>query len=58
MNAALDVFNQAIKQLPDNQTIIVNMARILLQDIKTSGANAEKLRQARIYIDKAVSTRR
>jgi len=54
LNAALEVFSQAIRQLPNNQTIILNMAKILLHDIKTCGANTEKLRQARIYINKAV----
>ena len=52
---ALAVFEEAITKMPDNQTIILNMAKITVHDIKTSGtATPGKMMNAQAYINKAI----
>ena len=50
---AIKVLEEAIKKMPDNRTINLNMAKILLHDIKVSGYDKDKLKQAGICINRA-----
>ncbi|MFA6052700.1 MAG: tetratricopeptide repeat protein [Methylobacter sp.] len=54
IDEALAVFEEAIEKMPDNQTIILNMAKIMVHDIKTSGGTQEKILNAQAYINKAI----
>lgn len=54
MKAALAVFEKAIAKMPDNQTIILNMIKIIIHDIKTSQSGIEKIMSAQSYINKAI----
>jgi len=40
--------------MPDNQTIILNMIKIIIHDIKTSKSGPEKIISAQSYINKAI----
>lgn len=51
---ALAVFEKAIAKMPDNHTIILNMVKIIIHDIKTSKLDPEKIMSAQSYINKAV----
>jgi tetratricopeptide (TPR) repeat protein len=51
---ALEIFAKAIKKMPDNKTIIVNMAKVILYDMKKTGCTQAKLAQAKAYINKAL----
>ncbi|MDP1667076.1 MAG: response regulator [Methylobacter sp.] len=52
---ALAVFEKAIAKMPDNQTIILNMIKIIIHDIKTSKSSGpEKIISAQSYINKAI----
>jgi DNA-binding response OmpR family regulator len=51
---ALAVFEKAIAKMPNNQTIILNMIKIIIHDIKTSKSGPEKIISAQSYINKAV----
>ena len=54
IKGALSVFEQAITKMPDNHTIILNMVKIIIHDIKTSKPDPEKIMTAQSYINKAV----
>lgn len=51
---ALILFEQAISNLPNNQTIVLNITKILVHDIKTVGSTPDKIQKAQSYINKAV----
>jgi len=50
---AIYVFAQAFKSMPENKTIILNMAKIMLHNIKSSGGTKESIAEAEFYINKA-----
>jgi len=54
IKGALAVFEKAIAKMPDNQTIILNMIKIIIHDIKTSKSGPEKIISAQSYINKAI----
>lgn len=54
IKGALAVFEQAIAKMPDNHTIILNMVKIIIHDIKTSKPDPEKIVSAQSYINKAI----
>ncbi|MGZ4956100.1 MAG: response regulator [Methylobacter sp.] len=54
IKGALAVFERAIAKMPDNQTIILNMIKIIIHDIKTSKSDPEKIISAQSYINKAI----
>ncbi|MGZ5010160.1 MAG: response regulator [Methylobacter sp.] len=54
IKGALAVFEKAIAKMPDNQTIILNMIKIIIHDIKTSKSGPEKIMSAQSYINKAI----
>jgi CheY-like chemotaxis protein len=54
IKGALAVFEQAITKMPDNQTIILNMIKIIIHDLKTSKSGPEKIISAQSYINKAI----
>ncbi len=54
IRGALAVFEQAISKMPDNHTIILNMIKISIHDLKTSKANPEKIMHAQSFINKAI----
>jgi CheY-like chemotaxis protein len=54
IKGALAVFEKAIAKMPDNHTIILNMVKIIIHDIKTSKPDPEKIVSAQSYINKAI----
>lgn len=50
---AFSVFEKAIKKMPNNQTIIFNMTKITLHNLKTSGATKENIISAQHYLKRA-----
>ena len=54
IKGALAVFEKAIAKMPENHTIILNMVKIIIHDIKTSKPNLEKVMTAQSYINKAI----
>jgi tetratricopeptide (TPR) repeat protein len=54
IKGALAVFEKAITQMPNNRTIILNMIKIIIHDIKTSKPGPEKIMSAQSYINKAI----
>ncbi|MDF1583033.1 MAG: response regulator [Methyloprofundus sp.] len=50
---AIAVFAKAFKTMPDNKTIILNMTKIILHNIKVSGCTKENMAEAKFYINKA-----
>ncbi len=50
---ALAILVEATEKMPYNKTILLNMITILLMDMKTHGADKEKLSRAKTYIHKA-----
>ncbi|HEY8159533.1 MAG TPA: response regulator [Methylobacter sp.] len=54
IKGALAVFEKAIAKMPDNQTIILNMIKIIIHDIKTSKSGPDKIMSAQSYINKAI----
>jgi len=50
---ALAIFNQAIERMPDNKNIILNMATILLHNLRSSGITKDKLLLTNYYIKRA-----
>ncbi len=54
IKGALAVFEKAIAKMPNNQTIILNMIKIIIHDIKTSKHGPEKIISAQSYINKAI----
>lgn len=53
LHDALVLFEQAIATLPDNKTIVLNMAKIVLHDLKQSGITEEKLLRVQAVLKKA-----
>ncbi len=51
---AILVFEKAIAKMPENQTLILNMIKIIIHDIKTSKPDPEKIMSAQAYINKAL----
>jgi hypothetical protein len=47
------LFDKAMSAMPDNKTIIINMLKIILHDLKTSEINEEKLIRAQALFKKA-----
>jgi len=54
IKGALAIFEQAIVKIPDNHTIILNMVKIIIHDLKTSKPDPEKIISAQSYINKAI----
>lgn len=54
IKGALAVFEQAIEKMPENQTLILNIIKTVIHDIKSSGASPEKIGKAQNYINKAL----
>jgi tetratricopeptide (TPR) repeat protein len=50
---ALALFEQAILTMPDNKTIIVNMLKIMIHDLKVNEFGEEKNQRIKALIDKA-----
>ena len=50
---AMELFEQAMAAMPDNKTIIINMLKIILHDLKTNDLNKEKLSRAQKLLKKA-----
>ncbi|MCQ8105283.1 response regulator [Methylomonas sp. SURF-2] len=50
---AMALFEQAIASMPDNKTIIINMLKITLHDLKANGIDEEKLLRAQALFKKA-----
>lgn len=50
---ALAIFEQAIDKMPENKTIVLNMLKISLHDLKTSGITEENLLLTQRYLKKA-----
>lgn len=50
---AMTLFEKAIASMPDNKTIIINMLKITLHDLKASGIDEEKLLRAQALFKKA-----
>ncbi len=53
LKAAYSVLEQAIEKMPNNQTILLNIIKITLHDLKSSGINKQNLLQAHRYLKKA-----
>jgi len=51
---ALAIFEGAIKKMPNNQAITLNMLKIIIHDLKTSRPNPKKTMHAQSYINKAI----
>ncbi len=54
IRGALTVFEKAIEKMPDNHTIILNMIKIIIHDMKVSKPSPEKITRAQSFINKAV----
>jgi len=50
---AMDLFEKAMSVMPDNKTIILNMLKIVIYDLKNSDINEEKLLRAQELFRKA-----
>lgn len=50
---AMDLFEQAMAKMPENKTIIINMLKIILHDLKANEVNKEKLSRAQQLFKKA-----
>ena len=50
---ALDLFEQAIKTMPDNKTIIVNMLKIMIHDLKVNDFCEDKNQRTKALFRKA-----
>jgi len=50
---AIYVFAQAFRSMPKNKTIVLNMTKIMLHNIKSSGGTKENMAEAKFYINKA-----
>ncbi|MGZ4970846.1 MAG: response regulator [Methylobacter sp.] len=51
---ALAIFEDAIKKMPNNQSVTLNMLKILIHDLKTSRPDPKKTMHAQSYINKAI----
>ena len=54
IKGAREVFEQAIAKRPDNHTVILNLIKIIIHDIKASKSDPEKIMSAQSYINKAI----
>ena len=54
IKGARAVFEQAVATRPDNHKVILNLIKIIIHDIKMSGADTEKVMSAQFYINKAI----
>jgi CheY-like chemotaxis protein len=54
IRGALAVFEKAVVKMPNNHTIILNMIKILIHDLKTSQPDPEKIISVQSYINKAI----
>jgi CheY-like chemotaxis protein len=54
IKGALAIFEKVIEKLPNNHTIVLNMVKIIIHDIKTSKPNPEKIMNAQNHINKAI----
>lgn len=54
LKEALATFQDATEIMPDNKTIVLNIAKILIHDLKVSGPTAKKLNKAQSHLNKAV----
>ena len=50
---AFEIFEKAVEKMPNNKTIILNMAKITIHALKTSGITEENLLLAHRYIQRA-----
>lgn len=50
---AMDLFEKAMSVMPDNKTIIINMLKISIHDLKNNQVNQEKLVRAQALFKKA-----
>ena len=50
---AFSVFEKAIEKMPNNQTIVFNMTKITLHNLKTSGTTKENIISAQSYLKRA-----
>lgn len=52
-NEAMSLFEKAAAKMPANKTIVLNMTRIALHDLKSSGPNEERILRAHALIKRA-----
>jgi len=52
-NESIALFEQAFKSMPENKTIILNMTKIMLHNIQSSGCTKENMAEIKYYINKA-----
>jgi tetratricopeptide (TPR) repeat protein len=50
---AMELFEQAMATMPDNKTIIINMLKIIMHDLKTNDISKDKLTRAQQLLKKA-----
>ena len=50
---AMDLFEKAMSVMPDNKTIIINMLKILVHDLKNTGIDEQKLLRAQALFKRA-----
>ncbi|MGR9053125.1 MAG: response regulator [Gammaproteobacteria bacterium] len=53
LSDAANVFEEAIKTMPENKTLLINLAKTLLHDMKKSGFETQKYHRVRALIAKA-----
>jgi DNA-binding NarL/FixJ family response regulator/Tfp pilus assembly protein PilF len=53
ISEAIEVLEQAMEEMPNNKTIILNITKILLREIKVSGHTKTKLNRIQNYINQA-----
>ena len=51
---AIGHLEQAIEGMPGNKTVLMNMVKMMLHDMKTNGVEKRKLNRTKRYIDRAV----
>jgi CRISPR/Cas system CMR-associated protein Cmr3 (group 5 of RAMP superfamily) len=49
----MELFEQAMATMPDNKTIIINMLKIIMHDLKTNDISKDKLTRAQQLLKKA-----
>ena len=54
IKGALDIFELATAKMPDNHTIILNLVKIMIHDLKKSTPDANKILKTQSYINKAI----
>ncbi len=54
---ALAIFDQAIAIMPNNHTIILNILKIIIHDLKTNKPDTKKVAKAQSFIKKAIEIR-